>query len=96
MSGASLNVPESRAILIADDALENSYEARLESGQILGLEEGDAWRALVARAHARIAEYEGTKLPVIGSSPTPYPGGNEPDFQTLFIEALAGKKSEAP
>ena len=93
MNGASLNVPEARAILIADEALELSYEERLNSGLILGIAEGDAWRSLVEQARARIAEYGDTAVPDV----TPYPGGNESDFQPLFVEAMAaGKKSRTP
>ena len=49
-----LDVPEARAILLADDALEATFEARQELGLLIGLEEGDAWRRLVASANDRI------------------------------------------
>ena len=39
-------------------------------------------------AQDRIVTYEGTKREP-PKEVTPYPGGNEPDFQTLFIEAVA-------
>ena len=45
-----LDVHEARAILIADDALDATFDARQLSGELMGLEEGDAWRALVLRA----------------------------------------------
>ena len=81
-----LTIAEARAILIADEALQLSYEARLASGQTFGTEELDAWARLVASAHDRIAVYE---RPSPALTPTPYPGGNEPDFQTLFVESVA-------
>lgn len=61
MKGAPLTVPEARAILVADEALDYSYEHRLSTGQILGAAEGDAWRKLVESATNRIAAWEGTK-----------------------------------
>ena len=82
-----LTVPEARAILIADEALDATYEVRSASGQTFGIEELNAWAKLVESARDRIAGYE---RPVI--TPTPYPGGNEPDFQTLFIEAMSDKR----
>ena len=72
-----LTVAEARAILLADEALQLSYEARLAAGQTFGIEEREAWAKLVESATDRIAAY------------APYPGGNEPDFQTLFVEAMA-------
>ena len=84
-----LNVSEARAILIADEALHHSYEARLASGQIFGIEEREAWAKLVESATDRIAAYE---RPI--TVPTPYPGGNEPDFQTLFVEAIASSDKQ--
>jgi hypothetical protein len=80
----ALTVAEARAILIAEAALGFSYEERLASGQTFGIEEREAWQKLVESATARIAAYE---RPVV--APTPYPGGNEPDVQTLFVEAAA-------
>jgi len=58
---APLTVPEARAILAADEALDATYEARLNAGQTLGSEEADAWINLVKSAHDRITAYAGTK-----------------------------------
>ena len=85
-----LTVPEARAIVAADDALDATFPQREASGNLLGVEEAEAWMRLVASARDRIAQYEGTPrepLPVV-----PYPGGNEPDFQTLFMEAVASSE----
>jgi hypothetical protein len=57
VKGAPLTVAEARAILVADDALQLSYEARLSAGDTFGLEEIDAWRYLVESAIDRIAVY---------------------------------------
>jgi hypothetical protein len=84
MAMTPLTVSEARAILRADEALDATFEAREASGQTLSAAETDAWIHLVKSAHDRIATYEGTKEFVI----EPYPGGNEPDFQTLFVEAM--------
>lgn len=84
----SLTVAEARAILIADGVLDATHEARGVSGQTFGLEEGEAWRKLVESASARVAAYE---RPV--GAPTPYPGGNLPDPQTLFVEAVADSEA---
>ena len=82
-----LTVPEARAILLADEALQLSFR----SG-IFGIEEREAWAKLVESATDRIAAYD--RPPIV---PTPYPGGNEPDFQTLFVEAMAsGDKKSKP
>jgi hypothetical protein len=81
-----LTVPEARAILLADEGLQLSYETRLAAGQTFGIEEREAWARLVASATARIAAYE--RPPTI-PTPTLSPGGNEPDFQTLALEAVA-------
>lgn len=86
-SSTPLIVAEARAILIADEALQLSYDARLTSGQIFGIEEREAWIKLVESAADRIAAYE--RPP---DAATPYPGGNEPDFNTLFCEAMAAGK----
>lgn len=51
-------VAEARAILVADEALQLSYEAREASGQTLGFEEREAWAKLVESAVGRIAEYK--------------------------------------
>lgn len=53
-----LTVPEARAILRADEALDATYAAREASGQTLGSEEADAWIKLVKRAIDRIAAHE--------------------------------------
>lgn len=52
-----LTVAEARAILIADEALVATYEARVASGQTFGIEELDAWVRLVKSADARIAAF---------------------------------------
>lgn len=90
MAMTTLTVPEARAILRADEALDATFSVREASGQTLSAAETDAWIHLVKSAHDRIATYEGTK-----SAPSkegfviePYPGGNKPDFQTLFVEAM--------
>jgi hypothetical protein len=85
----ALTVAEARAILIADEALVLSFAAREECGRTFGVEELDAWRRLVESATARIAAYE---RPVVVS--TPYPGGNEPDGQTLLLEAAAASEQQ--
>jgi hypothetical protein len=93
-----LTVPEARAILLADEALQLSYEARLAAGQTFGIHEREAWAKLVESATDRIAVYEGAckevKRP--SSEPDRYPGGNEPDFQTLAMEAAAVAKRPLP
>lgn len=95
-----LTLAEARSILIADDALALSYVAREECGKTLGIEELDAWTKLVESARARIAGYEQPVVPIDVAETDadfeilPYPGGNEPGFQTLFLEAIAA--SEAP
>lgn len=61
MSATPLTVAEARAILVADSALDASYEARLTSGDILGAEESEAWIKLVKSANDRIAAYEGRR-----------------------------------
>ena len=52
-----LTVSEARAILIADEALQLSYEARLASDQTFGIEELNAWAKLVENARDRIATW---------------------------------------
>jgi hypothetical protein len=52
-----LTVPEARAILVADEALHATYEARLAAGQTFGIEELNAWAKLVESANDRIAAY---------------------------------------
>ena len=86
-----LNVSEARAILLADEALDVTFLARQEAGLLFSLEEADAWIALVASANDRIKGWGRGRSSTPPASPavTPYPGGNEPDFQTLFLEAVA-------
>lgn len=63
-----LTLYEARAILVADEALGVSYDARLSSGHVLGFEEREAWVKLVetsqtrVTAHARVALYGSWKL----------------------------------
>ena len=54
-----LTVPEARAILVADDALDRTFKEREESGQLLGLAESEAWIKLVASAKYRIELFDG-------------------------------------
>ena len=89
----SFTTPEARAILFADEVLDTSFAQREAAGLLLGLEEGDAWRDLVAAAHACLVESE---APPPSFEVVPYPGGNEPDFQTLFMEATATGKADKP
>ena len=56
-----LTVAEARAILLADEALQLSYEARLTAGQTFGIEEREAWAKLVESASERIAAFEGQR-----------------------------------
>lgn len=56
-----LTVAEARAIVIADEALGLSYEARLVSGNTFGIEEHEAWQRLVKSANNRIAAFEGQR-----------------------------------
>ena len=90
MARCPLTVAEARAILIADDALALSFAAREAHGPLFGSEELDAWRKLVESAKQRVAVQD-EPAPV-----TPYPGGNEPDFQTLFVEAVATARRSKP
>jgi hypothetical protein len=53
-----LTVAEARAILIADEALQLSFDARCADGQSLGIKEGDAWRGLVESANDRVAAFD--------------------------------------
>lgn len=57
MTMTPLTVAEARAILIADEALALSYEARLAAGQTFGTEDLNAWAGLVASAENRIATW---------------------------------------
>ena len=56
-----LTVPEARAILVADEALVLSYEARFAVGQTFGIEELNAWAKLVESATDRVAAYDGPR-----------------------------------
>lgn len=56
-----LTVSEARAILIADEALSLSYEARLASGHTFGIQEREAWVKLVESATDRITAFEGQR-----------------------------------
>lgn len=101
MKGAPLNVPEARAVLVADDALDATFEARQASGQLLGTEEADAWIALVESARQRIVLWKGPATSTSSAEPSPvvsdrYPGGNEPDLQTLALEAVHARRPVAP
>ena len=58
LSPGALSLAEARAILFADEALELSYEERLNSGRTLGLESREAWARLVQSARDRIAIHE--------------------------------------
>ena len=53
-----ITVAEARAILMADEALHLSYEARLATGQTFGIQEREAWAKLVDSANDRIAAFE--------------------------------------
>ena len=88
MRGAPLTVAEARAILRADEALDLTYEQRIAAGTLFADDERDAWIALVASANERIAAWEGVPRQSV-ELPGAYPGGNEADFQTLFVEAVA-------
>jgi hypothetical protein len=79
-----LTVAEARVILRADEALSLTYDVRLAAGTTFSDEEREAWIALVESANDRIAAWEGRAREIV-----PYPGGNEPDFQTLALEAAA-------
>ena len=95
MNAVHLDLAEARAILFADETLDDSWPQREAAGRIIGSAEADAWRNLVEAARTRIATHEHPAAPF---EIVPYPGGNEPDFQTLFMEAMAGKpgKKGAP
>lgn len=95
MKGAPLTVTEARVILRADEALDLTYEARLAAGTTFSDQEREAWMALVESANDRIAAFEGTRkdvAPALTSAIDRYPSGNEPDFQTLAVEAVARVK----
>lgn len=95
--GAPLTVIEARVILRADEALALTYDARLATGTTFSDEEREAWIALVASANDRIIAWEGTqRKEAIPAEPDRYPGGNEPDFQTLSLEAVITGAGRAP
>jgi hypothetical protein len=99
VKGAPLTVTEARVILRADEALDLTYEARLSAGTTFDDQEREAWTALVESANDRIAAWEGGKCAVAAPpavEPDRYPGGNEPGFQTLFIEAMAAAAARPP
>lgn len=54
-----LTVPEARAILLADEGLSLSFDARLAAGLAFGFVESTAWVSLVVSARTRIALFEG-------------------------------------
>lgn len=56
-----LTVPEARAILRANAALEDMYEERLSRGDVHGLAELDAWLKLCDSARARVAAWPAEK-----------------------------------
>ncbi len=90
MNATHLDVAEARAILFADETLDDSWPQREAAGRILGMAEADAWRNLVEAARVCLAAHENPPPPF---EIVPYPGGNEPDFQTLFTEATAAGKT---
>jgi hypothetical protein len=53
-----LTVPEARAILRADEALEATFDQREAAGLTLNLDEGAAWQELVKSARDRVAAFE--------------------------------------
>jgi hypothetical protein len=57
LAEATPSLAEARAILIADEALRLSFEARLERGHVFGSEEGEAWTCLREAAEAVVAEH---------------------------------------
>ena len=68
MKGAPLTVPEARAIIIADEALQISYDARLEAGQTFGIEELSAWARLIKSALDRVAAFGEARVAQVGAS----------------------------
>lgn len=59
-----LTVPEARAILVADEALQCLVEGL--AGKVLGADEHEAWIKLVESAVDRVASFDGT-LRIAGS-----------------------------
>src|SRR5215471_3822337 len=64
-----LTVPEARSILRADEALDATFEVREASGNLLSLEESDAWIKLVASARERVELYDGLTRRISGGGP---------------------------
>lgn len=64
-----LTVPEARAILRADEALDATFPAREASGDLFSLEESDAWIKLVASARERVELYDGHTRRISGGAP---------------------------
>lgn len=54
---SELSLAEARAILIADEALQISYERRLKKGYLFGSEEREAWSLLVKAAEKVLAAH---------------------------------------
>lgn len=52
-----LNVAEARAILLADEALEATFEVRQAAGLTFGGQEAEAWIKLVASANDRLVAW---------------------------------------
>lgn len=82
---------EARAVILADEAFVLSYARGLSVGVTVDAEVLHAWASLVASARDRIAE-RGSYSRFL---PARYPGGNEPDFQTLALEASAAGRAAA-
>jgi hypothetical protein len=61
-----LSLPEARAILSADEALDATFEARQAAGHILDLAEADAWQKFVASARERVELYDGLARKISG------------------------------
>jgi len=58
---SSLTIAEARAILRADEALGATFKDREESGNLLSLEEMNAWIALAESARKRVEEHDALK-----------------------------------
>lgn len=58
MKGAPLTVPEARAVLIADEALQFSFEQREAAGLLFGNAEREAWIKIVESATERVAAFD--------------------------------------
>jgi len=55
MTPTPLTVPEARAILIADEAMDLSLHERVDRGLVLDPQDRDAWIRLVESARQRVA-----------------------------------------